>query len=158
MKAIKENGTSGGNFDSDITDTPIKATVPDGGYGWVVCMSCFVGNLTVGGAVMAYGIILPSLKEYYGAGTVIISLVGSILGGLALAAGPLAALLVTKLGLRGVYMLGSLLAGVSLLASTFSPNAYVLLVTYGLLSGTGLGLICLPVSVACNYYFEKKVS
>ena len=28
--------------------------------------------------------------------------------------------------------------------------------TYGIFSGIGLGLIILPVSIACNYYFEKR--
>ena len=40
--------------------------------------------------------------------------------------------------------------------SNFLSCSYVLIFTYGILSGTGLGLIVLPVSVACNYYFEKK--
>ena len=53
-------------------------------------------------------------------------------------------------------MIGSLISGLSLLASTFSPNAYVLLLTYGIFSGIGLGLIILPVSIACNYYFDKR--
>lgn len=137
-------------------DTPIKAVVPDGGWGWVVCLSCLFGNLTVGAVCMSYGIILPSIQEYYGESTAIITLVGSVLPGLALATCPLAATLTNRFGLRPIYMIGSLLSGTSLLISTFSPNAYVLIVTYGVLSGTGLGLIILPVSVACNYYFDAK--
>jgi MFS family permease len=134
----------------------IKATVPDGGWGWVVCLSCLFGNFAVGGVCMSFGIILPSLKEYYGESTGIISLVGSVLVGLILATGPIAASLTNRFGLRAVYMAGSLISGISLLASTFSPNVYILLLTYGVLSGTAFGLIILPVSVACNYYFEKR--
>ena len=95
---------------------------PDGGWGWVVCLACLFGNLTVGGICLSFGILLPSLKDYYGESTGVISLVGSILAGLALATCPIAAILTNKLGLRAVYMIGSLLSGISLLASTFSPN------------------------------------
>ena len=91
-----------------------------------------------------FGSILPALKEYYGEGTAVISFVGSVLTGLSLVSGPLASALVDRLGLRAVFMIGSILCGTSLIASTFSPNAYILILTYGVLGGIGLGLIILP--------------
>ena len=134
----------------------VKTNAPDGGWGWLVCLACLFGNFTTGGICLSFGILLPSLKEYYGESTAVISLVGSLLVGIILATSPFAAILANKIGLRPVYMMGSVISGVSLLASTFSSNAYVLLLTYGILSGIGLGLIILPVSIACNFYFEKR--
>ena len=95
------------------SNTVIKATVPDGGYGWVVCMSCFVGWFTIGGLFKSFGIILPALKEYFSEGTVIISLVGSVLTGLSLVIGPLVANLMDRVGLRVVHMIGFLSCGSS---------------------------------------------
>ena len=152
-EATKTNTVNSKKYNANAS---IKAKVPDGGWGWVVCLSCLFGNFTVGGICLSFGIILPSLKEYYGEGTGVISFVGSVLVGLILATGPIAAILTNRFGLRSVYMAGSLMSGISLLASTFSPNVYILLLTYGVLSGTAFGLIILPVSVACNYYFEKR--
>ena len=134
----------------------IKTTVPDGGWGWIVCISCLFGNLAAAGPVTSYGIILPSLKEYYNEGAFIISLVGSIFNALGYAIGPIVGKLITKFGLRVVYILGSLFYGLSLLAATLSPDAYVLLITYGVLAGIGLCLLGLPVTIGCNYYFEKR--
>ena len=105
---------------------------------------------------MSYGIILPSLKEHFRQNTVVISLVGSVLMGVCGFTGPIVASLTNKFGLRAIYMAGSALTGTSLIAATFSPDAYSLLVLYGVCSGIGIGLIMLPVSVACNYYFDKK--
>ena len=40
--------------------------------------------------------------------------------------------------------------------SIFSPNVPVLMLTYGVIGGFGLGLIYLPSVVAVGYYFESK--
>ena len=144
------------NNSKNEKDIEVNAKVPDGGWGWVVCIACLFGNFTTGGICLSFGIILPSLKEYFSESTAVISLVGSLLVGLVLASSPIAAILTNRFGLRPVYMIGSLVTGVSLLASTFAPNVYILLLTYGIFSGIGLGLIILPVSIACNYYFEKR--
>ena len=40
--------------------------------------------------------------------------------------------------------------------STLSPNVPVLMLTYGIIGGFGLGLIYLPAVVAVGYYFESK--
>ena len=144
------------NIDINTNESVVKATVPDGGYGWVVCIACLVGWMVVGGISMSYGIILPSLKKHFRQNTVVISLVGSVLMGVCGFTGPIVASLTDRFGLRAIYMAGSALTGASLIASTFSPDAYSLLVLYGICSGIGIGLIMLPVSVACNYYFDKK--
>ena len=84
-----------------------KSSLPDGGWGWVVCLSCWFGNFSGAGPVFAYGIILPALTEYYKDGVFIISLVGSVLSALGFAVGPVAAMMTNMLGLRAVYILGS---------------------------------------------------
>ena len=134
----------------------LKATVPDGGWGWVVCASCLVGWMAIGGICMSYGIILPSLKAHFRQNTVVISLVGSILIGICGVIGPIVASMANRFGLRVVYMIGSITTGISIIAATFTSNAYVFLILYGVIAGFGIGLIMLPVSVGCNYYFDKR--
>jgi MCP family monocarboxylic acid transporter-like MFS transporter 14 len=43
-----------------------------------------------------------------------------------------------------------------MLLSTQSVNVPMLMVTYGIMGGFGLGLVYLPSVIACGYYFEKK--
>ena len=47
-------------------------------------------------------------------------------------------------------------ACIGLCLSTISPNVPVLMLTYGVMGGFGLGLIYLPAVVAVGYYFESK--
>ena len=89
--------------------------------------------------------------------------------------GPIVGGLVNKFGCRFVCILGSVVAcigktsyfnfitcflissivlGIGL--STLSPNVPVLMLTYGVIGGFGLGLIYLPAVVAVGYYFESK--
>ena len=138
------------------SDTFVKAIVPDGGWGWIVCISCFVGNMAIGGIVLSYGIILPSIKEYFDKGTFEISLVGSLMTGFTYATAPVSAVLANRFGLRAAYMIGSLIAFVSFFSSAYSSNVYILMLFFGVIAGTGLGLVLMPVTVACNYYFEKR--
>ena len=136
----------------------MQVTVPDGGWGWLVCLACWVGWFLIGGKTKCFGIILPSLKEYFHQNTAVISMIGTLGIGLCGVLGPFVSCLINRFGLRAVYMAGSTLTAISLFASTFSHNAFVLLVTYGIFTGIGLSLIMLPISIGCNYYFDKKIS
>ena len=148
--------SSANSLDPTNSVKDLRATVPDGGWGWVVCASCLVGWMAIGGICMSYGIILPSLKVHFRQNTVVISLVGSILIGICGVIGPIVASMANRFGLRVVYMIGSITTGISIIAATFTTNAYVFLILYGVIAGFGIGFIMLPVSVGCNYYFDKR--
>jgi len=45
---------------------------------------------------------------------------------------------------------------VALLLSTRATSVPLLMVTYGILGGFGLGMVYLPATVACGYYFERR--
>ena len=82
--------------------------------------------------------------------------VGSLLCGVYQLSGPLVGGLVNKFGCRPVCMMGAVLAWASFSLSSLSPNVPVLMVTYGLLGGLGLGLIYLPAIVSVGFYFERR--
>ena len=115
------------NITTNNNDTLVKAIVPDGGWGWIVCGSCFFGNMAVGGIMLTFGIILPTIRNFFDSGTFSVSLIGSTMIGLTYGIAPLAASLTNRLGIRGVYMIGSLVAFVSFFASAFSSNVYFIL-------------------------------
>ena len=152
--------TKKGNVENDTKEKTYedntKTIIPDGGWGWIVCLACLFANFACGGPALAYGIILPELKKYFKEGVFIISLIGSVLSTIGFAVAPIAAILMNKLSLRTVYILGSVWFSLSVLASSFSTSPYVLLITYGIIAGIGSGLQQLPATIGCNYYFEKK--
>ena len=49
-----------------------------------------------------------------------------------------------------------LVACFGLCLSTLSPNVPILMLTYGVIGGFGLGLIYLPAVICVGYYFESK--
>jgi len=135
----------------------MKRFSKDGGWCWFVCFSCFVGHLILGGIKRSFGLALPLLKSYFEISTALISWVASILEGMYYIVGPLVSIVANRIGLRLTCIIGSILTAVGLALSTTAPNVYILIITYSVIAGTGLGFIYLPVSVACNYYFEKRI-
>ena len=127
------------------------------------------------GLAYSFGVLLPPLVKDFDSNRGTVSWVGSLLCGVYLMSGPIVGGLVNKFGCRFVCILGSVVAcigkksysnfithflispivpGIGL--STLSPNVPVLMLTYGVIGGFGLGLIYLPAVVAVGYYFESK--
>merc|ERR1719264_2454688 len=138
---------------SDGTPVP-----PDGGWGWVVVMAGFLCNMVLDGIGYSFGILLKPLMEHYGAGKGLMSLVGSILTGVILLTGPLASLLVNKLGARMTCIIGAIVSALAIFISTFSVNVYMLMGFYSVLGGIGLGFMYVPAVTAVGYWFEKRRS
>ena len=84
------------------------------------------------------------------------SWVGSLLLGVHLISGPLASGLVNTYGCQLVCITGGFVTCLGLCLSTLSPNVPVLMLTYGVIGGFGLGLIFLPTVVCVGNYFESK--
>lgn len=109
------------------------------------------------GVAYSYGVALPSIQESFG-------LTG------AQAALPFSAILVSytlgmwvggicqdKVGPLKACLFGALLFGVGYAASSFAPNLAVLLATYGLVTGFGIGVSYIAAtSNAVNWFPERK--
>ena len=72
----------------------------DGGWGWLVCFSSFLGNFILGGIKRSFGLALPLLQDYFNVSTISISLVAAIIEGMYYVAGPLASFVANRFGLR----------------------------------------------------------
>ena len=53
---------------------------------------------------------------------------------------------------------GAIISGILIFFSTFSPNVWLLILSYSLMGGFGLGMMFLPAGVAVAYYFNRKRS
>ena len=60
--------------------------------------------------------------------------------------------------IRKTCIAGAFVSSISIFLSTFSPNVYLLMISYGVLGGLGLGLMYVPAVTAVGYWFEKKRS
>jgi len=131
---------------------------PDGGWGWVIVAASFLCNMVLDGIGYSFGILLEPLMSHYGEGKGMIAMVGSILAGAIMLVGPISSTLVNKFGPRMTCIAGAIVSAASIFISTFSPNVYVLMISYGVLGGFGLGLMYVPAVTAVGYWFEKKRS
>ena len=58
---------------------------------------------------------------------------------------------------RAVMTVGALLVGTGWMASAYAPNIYVLTLTYGVISGAGVGIAYgVPMAVAAKWFPDKK--
>ncbi|ESN94057.1 hypothetical protein HELRODRAFT_193822 [Helobdella robusta] len=136
---------------------------PDGGWGWVVMVASFFSNLLVDGILYTFGILYINLiHSFPEAHKATISMVGSLLGGVYLIVGihnhtgPFVGGLVNKFGCRVVACCGAIVSSAAFIASYFSHNIEMMLVTYGIFGGIGFGLLYLPSIVMVGMYFDRK--
>jgi len=155
---LGSSDTSGAADDwSDAEDDVILELPPppDGGYGWVVLFASFICNMVVSGVCYTFGVFLNDFVEYFGEPKSKISWAGSLLGGGSYFMGPVASGFTNLYGCRPVVIVGAVLSATFLALSVVSPNADVLILTYGL-TGFASSVILIPAIVSVSYYFEKK--
>ncbi|GAB1603166.1 monocarboxylate transporter 7-like isoform X2 [Argonauta hians] len=139
----------------DYVDTFIP-TPPDGGWGWVIVCASLLSNVIVDGVAYSFGVFLDEFVNYFNQSKSKTSLIGSVLAGTYLCAGPIVSAFTNRFGCRPVAVVGSFIAAFSFLLSTLSPNIDAMIVLYGAFGGFGLGLIYLPSIVSVGYYFDRK--
>lgn len=135
---------------------PKSSRCPDGGWGWVIVLAAFCANVVVDGLCFTVGMYHSEWMSHFNVHHSKVSWVPSMLVGCYLLAGPIAGVLANRFGCRRVVMFGTLISVTGLLVSTVSPNVEVLIITYGVITGIGFGLIYLPSIVIIGYWFEKK--
>jgi len=132
---------------------------PDGGWGWVICLACFMGNFVGDGIAYTFGVLIKPLAEYFNAPFSQVSIIGSVTGTMAFAWGPLSSFLVNRFGSRPVCIAGGLMCGTGFaLSSLLATNVSSMIALYGFMAGSGLGLMYVPTIISVNYYFDKKRS
>ena len=55
-----------------------------------------------------------------------------------------------------VCVAGGFIATLGVFCSIWSPNIYILVLTYGVIGGIGISLVWMPTMVSPSYYFTKK--
>eukprot|EP00106_Octopus_bimaculoides_P011302 XP_014778744.1 PREDICTED: uncharacterized protein LOC106875210 isoform X2 [Octopus bimaculoides] len=131
-------------------------TPPDGGWGWVIVVASLLSNVIVDGVAYSFGVFFDEFVNYFNESRSKTSLIGSVLAGTYLCAGPIVSAFTNRFGCRPVAVVGSFIGAFAFLLSTLSPNIDTMIVFYGGFGGFGLGLIYLPSIVSVGYYFDRK--
>ncbi|XP_064651217.1 monocarboxylate transporter 12-like [Lineus longissimus] len=146
------------SVDEDVPPPPSsESSAPDGGYGWVVCISGFFCWFIGDGIAFSYGVLYVSLLEQFNEGPSTTSWVGAAFIGGHNLMGPVAGVSVKQLGCRATVFLGSIIAASGFVLGTFSRNIAMLALTYGAMGGSGLNfLLVASVDMVAKYFNRHR--
>lgn len=125
-------------------------------YGWVVAMACFLVNGVVFGMTYSFGVFLDPLASSFGASTGRTSLVFGIqLFVLYVFAAPMGGL-IEWLGARRGLVLAAAALGGGMVAGSHADSLFVLIVAYGVVTGTGMSLAYVIGYATAPQWFERN--
>lgn len=125
-------------------------------YGWVVVAAIIAGGFIMMGANSSFGVFFKSLEETFGltrASTSSILSTRMVFSGLAALLGGWA---IDRYGPRKVFSVMGFFAGLSLILTGLTTDAWQLFFTYGLLMSVGTGAVFVVMTATVLRWFQRK--
>ncbi|XP_055389272.1 uncharacterized protein LOC129618500 [Condylostylus longicornis] len=145
------------NESADISTTSSKKPeIPDGGYGWIVVFASFCISLVADGVSFSFGLLYTELLAYFKESKAKTAWVGSLFLSVPLLLGPVMSNLVDKYGCRKMTIIGGLLSSVGFALGSICSSIEMLYITFGVISGIGLGIGYVTAVVSITFWFDKK--
>ncbi|KAM8836413.1 monocarboxylate transporter 6 isoform 1-T5 [Spinachia spinachia] len=132
------------------------AAAPDGGWGWVVLAATIVVLALTLAFPSCVGIFYTDLQDEFHASNSETSWVPSIMTSVLHAGGPICSVLVERLGCRATVMLGGVLSGLGMAASSFTQSIKQLYITTGVITGLGFCFSFQPAVTILGHYFVRR--
>ncbi|KAM4852138.1 monocarboxylate transporter 9 isoform 1-T3 [Thomomys bottae] len=130
---------------------------PDGGWGWVIVAVSFFTQFLCYGSPLAVGVLYIEWLDAFGEGKGKTAWVGSLASGVGLLASPVCSVCVSSFGARPVTIFSGFMVAGGLMLSSFAPNIYFLLFSYGIVVGLGCGLLyTATVTITCLYFDSRR--
>ncbi len=131
----------------------------DKGFAWIIFASSFVINIMLGGILFSLGVYYQMFLQYYGESyKVELALVCTLNTGLSFAVAPLMAGFSNMIGYRTIALMGSVVAAVGLIFSSFMSNIHGLGFTFGVLTGKQIQYITvLPFHIKNTIILQNRL-
>lgn len=130
--------------------------IPDGGWGWVVVIAAFIVTCVTDGLSFSFGVLHLAFKQHFNSKESMTSLIGSLFIATPLIAGPIMSALVDRFGCRGMTMMAGVLSSIGFLLAAVSNSVEMLCLTFGFLSGLGMGVLHVTAVVSVAFWFDKR--
>ena len=138
-----------------IEDTKLFG-LPAASGRWLFVVIGLVMNVCLG-AVYAYSIFLGPVKNAFNVSASMANLPFMVFLSFFAILMFFGGRIMEKLGPRRLIIIGSIIVGLGWMLSSFAPNIWILTLTYGVIAGSGVGLVygC-PVATAARWFPDKK--
>ncbi|KAK1155412.1 monocarboxylate transporter 3 [Acipenser oxyrinchus oxyrinchus] len=137
-------------------DERVLVKPPDGGWGWMVLLSCFIITGFSYAFPKAISVYFKELMKDFQVGYSDTAWISSIMLAMLYGTGPVSSILVNKFGCRPVMLIGGLLASAGMVLASFTTNILELYLTAGVVTGLGLALNFQPSLIMLGSYFDKR--
>lgn len=151
--ADKDIDTEKSDKEKSVKD---KIGIPDGGWGWIVVLSSFVISMIADGISFSFGLLYIEFLEEFEASKSTTAWIGSLFIAVPLLSGPVMSALVDRYGCRSMTILGGIISTLGFVLASISTTLEMMMITFGVIAGLGLGLVYVTAVVSIAYWFEKK--
>ncbi|KAF6768157.1 hypothetical protein AHF37_06264 [Paragonimus kellicotti] len=123
-------------------------------------ISSFVAQLLIDGTISGFGVFFLAMQqdeEFIQANytRTLLAMPGSIQTGFFLCTGAFVSPLIQRFGFRVMGSLGSVMISFGMALSSLQTNMYFFNLLYGVVAGSGFGILMVCAIVSVNYYFER---
>uniref|UniRef100_A0A8C2EJJ9 Solute carrier family 16 member 5b n=1 Tax=Cyprinus carpio TaxID=7962 RepID=A0A8C2EJJ9_CYPCA len=132
------------------------SVAPDGGWGWVVVAATVLVLAMTLAFPSCIGIFYTDLQNDFQASNTETSWVPAIMIAVLHAGGPICSVLVECLGCRTTIIIGGILSGLGMAASSFAQTLVELYITAGIITGMGFSLSFQPSITMVGHYFVRR--
>ncbi|XP_055921066.1 uncharacterized protein LOC129952493 [Eupeodes corollae] len=147
---------SGDSIESSTSSDKKKPEIPDGGFGWVVVFASLMVSMIADGISFSFGLIYTELLAHFHESKAKTAWIGSLFLAVPLLVGPVMSNLVDKYGCRKMTIIGGLLSSFGFALSAFGTSVEMLYLSFGIVSGLGLGIGYVTAVVSIAFWFDKK--
>ncbi|NWU68442.1 MOT3 protein, partial [Pterocles burchelli] len=145
-----------GSADPEGGRLPPPVKPPDGGWGWIVLLGCFVITGFSYAFPKAVSVYFKELMKDFHVGYSDTAWISSIMLAMLYGTGPVCSIMVNQFGCRPVMLIGGLLASSGMILASFTTNIIELYLTAGVLTGLGMALNFQPSLIMLGTYFDKR--
>ncbi|XP_059051574.1 monocarboxylate transporter 14-like [Achroia grisella] len=133
-----------------------KVAIPDGGWGWIVVLSSFIISMIADGISFSFGLLYIEFLDEFESSKSTTAWIGSLFIAVPLLSGPIMSALVDRYGCRSMTILGGIVSTLGFVLASISTTIEMMMLTFGVIAGLGLGLVYVTAVVSIAYWFEKK--